>query len=254
MSRILVIGASGYLGREIFRLCGADARGTHFRTSVAGTVPYDFFTDGLDPILKAHGPVSTIIFAAAVERLPSSLETFLRAATRFVDSVARASIRLIYVSSDAVFSGERGGYREDDTPDATTLYGTHLRVFESEVSRNLHDHVIVRVSHLFGDTEGHQDRRLQEAQRALKSGQVFPRFQNVFKSPVPVTSAAQAIFKLATSEETGIIHIPGERLSIFDFCLRQCVSYSDSARLIQPQIASRDEVDGFDTSLVSLRQ
>lgn len=31
--------------------------------------------------------------------------------------------RLIHVSTDCVFNGRKGGYREDDTPDAEDLYG-----------------------------------------------------------------------------------------------------------------------------------
>ena len=34
-----------------------------------------------------------------------------------------ASARLVHVSTDCVFSGDRGGYTEQDVPDATDLYG-----------------------------------------------------------------------------------------------------------------------------------
>ena len=253
VSQVLVIGASGYLGREVLRLCGGDARGTYLRQAAADSLPYDFFTDDLDPLLRALDRVSTVIFTAAVERVPDSNETFPRAVNRFVDSVARAKLRLVYVSSDAVFSGQRGQYREDDAPDATTLYGTHLRLFESEVSQKLSRHVIVRASYLFGHTNSHDDRRRQEALDAIKNERVLFRYQNVFKSPVHVTQAADAIVKLAMGSESGIIHIPGERLSVLDFYRRQCGDIPGAARFIEPQIASFAEAGGFDTSLVSLR-
>lgn len=42
---------------------------------------------------------------------------------RLHDACREAGARLIHVSTDCVFSGARGGYRESDLPDATDLYG-----------------------------------------------------------------------------------------------------------------------------------
>lgn len=251
---MLVIGASGYLGREVFRLSGEGTRGTHFRAGVPGTVPYDFFGDDPRSISNAQNPLSTVVFAAAVERLPYALPTFRDAVSRFVDRMERAKARVVYISSDAVFSGDKGGYSENDAPDAASQYGIHLRHFETLLAESLENHVIVRVSYLFGDTVGHEDRRLREARQAILAGKVLLRYGNVFKSPVHVTSAAQRVVELAKGNETGVVHIPGERLSIFDFYQRQCIGYTGATRFIQPQIAEQGDVEGFDTSLISLRK
>jgi dTDP-4-dehydrorhamnose reductase len=42
---------------------------------------------------------------------------------RLAALAARAHARMIHISTDCVFSGGRGGYREDDLPDAQDLYG-----------------------------------------------------------------------------------------------------------------------------------
>jgi dTDP-4-dehydrorhamnose reductase len=39
------------------------------------------------------------------------------------EACGERGIRLIHISTDCVFSGERGAYAEDDTPDAEDLYG-----------------------------------------------------------------------------------------------------------------------------------
>lgn len=44
--------------------------------------------------------------------------------------------RLIHFSTDGVFSGKRGNYTEDDTPDATDVYGTTKRL--GEISNQKH--------------------------------------------------------------------------------------------------------------------
>lgn len=42
---------------------------------------------------------------------------------RIAASLAAWNGRLVHISTDCVFSGSRGSYREDDTPDARDLYG-----------------------------------------------------------------------------------------------------------------------------------
>ena len=45
---------------------------------------------------------------------------------------ARKGTKLIHISSNAVFSGATGGYREDDVPDPTDLYGVSKLLAETD--------------------------------------------------------------------------------------------------------------------------
>lgn len=248
---MLVIGASGYLGSEVFRQAGARALGTYSSHPLASCQHYNFFTDALTPILARLEPNAPVVFAAAVERVQADSQIFLSALKRFVGEIARSKRRLVYVSSDAVFSGTKGQYSEDDTPDALSLYGQNLRYFEQEVAEQVANSLIVRVSYMYGDTDSHKDRRIIEARAALDSGQSFYRYDNIHKSPVPVVAAARMITSLARSDISGVLHIPGPRLSIFEFFTKELKSIGGLSGRVQACAAELAAGEGPDTSLVN---
>lgn len=143
---ILVLGADGMLGHKMFQTLGARFPGTRgtLRTSRADPrfagIPFlhsDAIVDGVDVmhedalrrriealrpdvvvncvgVIKqrdaAHDPIPSLTINAL---LPHRLAAWL----------GPWSGRLIHFSTDCVFSGDRGHYREDDVPDARDLYG-----------------------------------------------------------------------------------------------------------------------------------
>jgi len=248
-SLTLVVGASGYLGSEIARQAEPHVLNSYCRRPIARGVAYDFFAHSMGQLLSEHPRIRTVIFASAVEIQPTDDDAFFGAVERFVQGVRQHHVRLVYISSDAVFAGTRGGYTEQDAPDATTLYGRHLAAFEQAVTTQLDDYAIVRVSYLYGNTQTHTDRRITAASAALTQGQLFPRYANVFKSPVHVSRAAREVVRLAQSPEVGIRHIAAARCSIYDFYVEQCSFMGEAVRLITPSTAVAAEVDGLDTSL-----
>jgi len=142
--RILIIGATGMLGNTLFR---------HFsrldRFETWGTIRSESgkrnFSAQTHPRLIPHVDVDnfdTIVAALATSRpdvvinavgLVKQLSTSkspLNAIPlnalfphRVANLCAATSARLIHISTDCVFSGSRGEYRESDTPDAKDLYG-----------------------------------------------------------------------------------------------------------------------------------
>jgi dTDP-4-dehydrorhamnose reductase len=139
--RILVVGATGMLGHEALRVLAPDLEvwgACRDRRSITGLgVPAGRLVEGLD----AADPASA---AALVERVRPDLVLNAVGIVKQLDA-ARAAIpsitvnslwphvladacavqgaRLVHVSTDCVFSGSRGGYTEDDVPDAGDLYG-----------------------------------------------------------------------------------------------------------------------------------
>ena len=139
--RILVIGASGMLGHEALRVLGPDfevwsaCRDTRALPDLG--VPAERMLGGLDAtdgasayalvkrvkpdlVLNAVGIVKQL--AAAKAAIPSITVNSLWPHV-LADACAAHGARMVHVSTDCVFSGSRGGYTEDDVPDAFDLYG-----------------------------------------------------------------------------------------------------------------------------------
>ncbi len=143
MTRILVLGGSGMLGHKLVQRL--DSRFETWAT-VRGDTPAPAATRILDPGrtvtgVRVEAPESvihaldqsdatTVVNAigiikqldAARAAVPS-----IRVNALFPHELATAcdsrGAQLIHISTDCVFSGNHGGYAEEDTPDARDLYG-----------------------------------------------------------------------------------------------------------------------------------
>ncbi len=195
------------------RRADVNAHGTYRDKVTPDALPFDFWQDDVTPLL-AKTVADTVIFAAAVETDAEAAQ-LTEQAERFFG--ACAGRRVIYLSSDAVFDGFRGNYTENDLPSPTTLYGKNLIAVEKIVRENCPNACTVRPSYLYGFSGGRLDGRLEHARRRLLSGETLRYADDMFKSPMEVWHAADAVTKLALSGYVGAVHISGVRSSVYAF-------------------------------------
>lgn len=160
---ILVTGASGLLGRAIYReLCdtGRVVRGTAFQRARSGLDRVDLCDAGaLRAYLAAVRP-GCIIHSAA-ERKPDLCEGDPERIQRLnVESTAILAAHarthgclLIYLSTDYVFDGTKPPYQPGDAPNPVNAYGRSKLAGEEAVRAQLADAVVLRVPILYGPVE-----------------------------------------------------------------------------------------------------
>lgn len=139
---VLVLGVSGMLGSMVFRMLSArrDWRvvGTARSAAIRASLPADsdIRTDvsaedlvGLAGILRDVRPKAVINCIGVVKQAASSRDPLqaLPVNALFPHQLSRlcdlGGIRLVHISTDCVFSGRAGNYRESDVTDAEDLYG-----------------------------------------------------------------------------------------------------------------------------------
>lgn len=142
--RVLVLGAGGMLGNAMFRLFADDDRYTtagtlrspakarHFTPDQRGKLvsDVDVTQDSALAAAFASARPSVVINCIGIIKQHKSARDPLTALTinamlphRLARLCATSGARLIHMSTDCVFSGRKGGYKEDDSPDAQDLYG-----------------------------------------------------------------------------------------------------------------------------------
>ncbi|MDX1418031.1 MAG: sugar nucleotide-binding protein, partial [Candidatus Promineifilaceae bacterium] len=139
--------------------------------------------------------------------------------TRHVaQAAAKNDVRLIHISTDALFNGEDAPYNEDALPTPLHEYGRAKARAERIVAT--HDnHVIVRTSLIYGLQV--MDHSTAWAVRALDSGQPVTLFTNQRRNPVWVVTLCRAILELASHDFKGIINVAGrQEMTRADFGLR----------------------------------
>jgi dTDP-4-dehydrorhamnose reductase len=141
--------------------------------------------------------------------------------------------RLVFTSTDMVFDGSRGWYREEDAPSPILAYGRTKAAAERlilDVPRGL----VVRISLLFGLSRIGRGSFFDRAIASLEEGKPQTFFEDEFRTPLDYATAARALIRLAETETRGIVHLGGrERLSRFQLMQRAARTLGLDADLIR---------------------
>jgi dTDP-4-dehydrorhamnose reductase len=231
--RILVTGAAGGLGAyvvEALRLDGlpmvAWGRGASESGPGDGIEGIDLEGAGWELRLDAIGPDAVIHLAAmsaaeAVRLDPGRAERInVEATRRLADWCGRRGRRLVFTSTDLVFDGSRPGNREDDPADPILAYGRTKRAAEPFVTA-IPGGLVARVSLLYGFSRSGREAYFDQTVAALRRGEPQSLFEDEFRTPLDLGSAARILVALARSDASGIVHVGGrERMSRFDLVRR----------------------------------
>ena len=122
-------------------------------------------------------------------------------------NAASSQTRIVYFSSDHVFSGDSGPYDEDDSPDPISVYGQSRARAESILLSNRPDALILRTGLSIGDSidgkSGHLDWLRGRTARGLPTTVVQDEYRCVSWSQ----DLGQRILDYAHSDLSGIRHI-----------------------------------------------
>lgn len=124
-----------------------------------------------------------------------------------------AGIPFVFFSTDLVFDGRKGHYRETDPPNPLTVYaGTKLDA-EQVVLANPR-HTVLRTS-LNGGVSPTGDRGFnEELRRTWQAGRAARLFRDEFRCPIAASVTARAVWALIARNQPGLYHLAGsERLS-----------------------------------------
>ncbi|TFH48079.1 MAG: SDR family oxidoreductase [Methanothrix sp.] len=164
--------------------------------------------------------------------------------------------KLIYISTDYVFNGERGMYREGDSTSSINYYGESKLAGESFIQDILEDYVIARTSVLYGLNPTRLN-FVTWAVDEMKKGNRINIVNDQFTSPTLSSNLADMI--LIIRDQTGVFHTCGsERINRYDFSIKIARAFRLDESLVNPitsnQLswkARRPRDSSLDTSKVS---
>lgn len=227
MIRFLVTGASGQLGAYLLReLAGG---GEHV-IAWSGTRTGSLFGCPLQPVNLADPDAvaaafrqarpDAVIHAGAMSSVAECYRDPHRARRVNVDGTAilaeltaKIGARLLYVSTDMVFDGEKGWYNEQDALAPLSAYGRSKADAEPAV-RAIPRGVVARVSLLFGPTLIGRPTFFDQQLAALRKRRPITLFTDEWRTPLSYVTAARALLALVRSDFHGTLHLGGpERMS-----------------------------------------
>jgi dTDP-4-dehydrorhamnose reductase len=267
--RVLITGAGGLVGGRLATVLAADftvVAGRHETAPPAGlaAVALDLLAPGsLEGALGQAGADAVVHAAALAE--PDACERDPDRARRLnVDGTAavaracrRAGARLIVLSTDLVFPGDRGGLAEDQAPAPLQVYGTTKRDAERVALDECPDAAVARIALVSGAGHGRRATATESVAWALRQGRRLGLYTDQHRTPIDPDSLADAVGRLLQRPLRGIVHLGGpERVSRYELGRRVAAVLGLDAGLLDP-VASADHPQGAprpaDVSLDSAR-
>jgi dTDP-4-dehydrorhamnose reductase len=128
------------------------------------------------------------------------------------------NIRLIHISTDAVFDGERGLYVEEDNTNPINTYGKSKLLGEKYVRENLDNYVIIRTN-IFGIDPNGRD-FISNIIKNLKNKKSMIGFDDIIYSPLEISNLVEIIIEILKINYCGIIHLSSDiPISKYQFIL-----------------------------------
>lgn len=209
--KVLVTGANGQLGYDVCRVLSA--RGIEHR----GVDVCDFDITDSDKVLRfvfSYRPTAIIHCAGytAVDRAEDeATRCFLINAdgtANLAHAAKEVGAKLLYISTDYVFSGEGEHFHEVDEPtEPLSVYGKSKLLGENFVRNTLDRHFIVRISWLFGVGGANFVRTMLELSRTRKDLRVVC---DQIGSPTYSLDLARLLCDMIVTERYGTYHATNE--------------------------------------------
>ncbi|ADB86801.1 SDR family oxidoreductase [Saccharolobus islandicus] len=218
--RILLIGASGQLGLELSEVLKGDVIKVYNTKEVQGGYKLDLtnYLAVKDFIVKKKPDV--IINTASltdVDKCETEKGEAFKVNAEAVKHIVRASrvveAYLIHISTDYVFDGEKGLYKEEDLPNPINYYGL-TKLLGETYALSYDDSLVIRTSGVFR----HKGFPIY-VYKTLKEGKEVSAFKGYY-SPISARKLAEAISELIDYRKTGILNVAGERVSRVDLAIK----------------------------------
>lgn len=243
MIDFLVIGASGMVGGSLlveFSKHGA-AAGTYNHQARQTLLKLNIcnFDEVVDLISRSKPKV--VLLPAALtnvdycERNPKiSYQVNCLGTYNVVRAVKATHSRLVFFSSDYVFDGITGPYKENDLVNPINIYGMHKVFAENVIFSNLSNFLIIRTTQVFGPDERKRNFVLRLIENFANGVQTFVPIDQI-GNPTFAPNLARTVYHLVQKNVTGIFNVVGsERISRYEFALRIAKVYGVDPTLIKP--------------------
>jgi len=211
-----ITGAGGLIGHQLVQLTPRFA--PQFAVVGLTRAKLDLLDSAAVRRMFHEQKPAAVIHCAALSKSPDcqanpSLARKINVEATALLAELAANLPFIFFSSDLVFDGRQGNYRESDPVGPLSIYAETKAAAEQIILANPR-HTVIRTSLNGGSSPRGDSGFNEQLRRAWKSGPTPRFFVDEYRSPIPAAATARATWELLIRGATGLYHVAGsERLS-----------------------------------------
>jgi dTDP-4-dehydrorhamnose reductase len=249
-SRLLVIGSTGFVGSRLSRQASATLEvfgGSRHPADGERGISIDIAdAASVRAALQKVQPRFVVHLAALsdIDRCERERELAERinytGAVNVARECLRVGARMLYTSTDAVFDGTQGFYREHDPPTPLNWYGETKARAEAAIGQLLPQAAIVRLSLVLGQSEAPGGNSyLDKVLANLQAGQPIAAATFEYRNPIDVDTLCEILLELVERPDAvGIFHVgAADKMSRYELTRAIAEHLGYDPQLVVPQDA-----------------
>ncbi len=270
--RILITGSNGLLGQKLVSALRGDAsidllatsrgsdrtpdplRSKYGAMDITVQAEVDAVFDAFKPDVVIHTAAMTNVDACELDPAACKLQN-VTATGYLVRAAERHDCHFVLLSTDFIFDGLNGPYREEDQPAPLSIYGhSKLDAERIVIDSRLSQWAIARTIIVYGIAEGlSRSNVVLWAKGALEKGQPINVVDDQWRMPTLAEDLADGCIRIASQGATGVYHLSGpDGMSILELVNRVGTFFGLDTSVVSPvksdtlaQPAKRPPKTGF---------
>lgn len=266
--KVLITGSHGLLGmklEEIFRendynVYGIDIlnqieKNNYFSLDITQKENIEVLFKKVPPDVVVHTAAYTNVDGCEKDK-KSAFAVNVQGTRNLAGSAEEIGAKFVYVSTDYVFNGEKGRYKENDDTDPIDYYGVTKLEGEKSVEKICTNFIIARTSVIYGSNKKNFVTWVVDM---LKRGKKINIVTDQYVSPTLNIDLAEQLVALIDKDAAGVFHTAGrDRISRYDFVKVIAEVFDLDESLVNPVrmddmnwIAKRPRDSSLDISKIS---
>jgi dTDP-4-dehydrorhamnose reductase len=241
--RLLITGANGLLGNKAVVLASRNYKVIplhHVKPLHDNSLEVDIANE--EQVLSIFRKLrpDAVIHAAAetnVDKCETQKEhawnVNVEGTRNVAEACAEVSAKLIHISTDYVFDGEKGHYEEEDKPNPISYYGLTKLEGERRVIAHCRNYAILRASVIYGWHPWKQNFATWVISQ-LRQNEEISVVEDHYNTPTLADNLAEMALEVLQRDLKGLYHASGsERISRYEFAKQIAESFQLDSSLVK---------------------
>ena len=187
----------------------------------------------LKPDIVIHTASETNVDKCEIEK-EHAWKVNVEGTQNIAEECQKNNTKIVYISTDYVFDGEKGLYAEEDCPNPINHYGITKLEAEKQVINNCSNYAILRASVLYGWHPSKMNFATWVISK-LEKNQEIAVVEDHYNSPTLADNLAEMAIEVAERNLQGLFHASGcERISRFELAKDISRTFNLNSDLIKP--------------------
>lgn len=267
-TKLLITGSSGLLGNRVVESAIEDClvipthntKALHpdsVKLDITDASQTSSLLEGIKPDAVIHTASETNVDRCEVEK-EHAWRINVEGSHNLALACNKVNAKLVCISTDYVFDGGKGFYKEDDKPNPISYYGLTKLEGEKRVMQKCGDYAILRTSVLY-DWHPWKQNFATWAISQLRQNKQIAVVEDHYNTPTLAQNLAEMTVEVVEKDLQGLYHVSGsERISRYEFARRIAMAFDLDSGLIKPikmnqlvtWIAKRPRDSSLDTAKI----